>query len=118
MTRAYDDSTLKCLKRELILDKEGVLSIIDRYEFTRTPRSIEEAFVTYETVKLARDRRSVRIGRGRAALRLSAPETAGRFSLEDLGAESRTSHTPGQITRIVFRPSQMARAMTLAFRAD
>ena len=118
MTRAYDDTSLTSLRRELVLAEDGALDITDRYEFSRTPRTIEEAFVTYEPVTVAADRQSVRIGKGTATLRLSAPETAGRFAAEDLGEESRTWHTPGKITRIVFRPTRLTKTMTLAFRAE
>jgi len=118
MARAYDDRTLKSLRRELVLAEGGALEITDRYEFSRAPGAVEEAFVTYEPVTVAGDRRSVRIGKGKATLRLSAPGTAGRFSAEDLGEESRSWHTPGQITRIAFRPARLTKAMTLAFRAE
>ena len=47
MTRAYPDKTLKKLERRFVLGRRGGIELTDTYAFSRKPRSVEEAFVTF-----------------------------------------------------------------------
>ncbi|KPK83473.1 MAG: hypothetical protein AMJ81_08205 [Phycisphaerae bacterium SM23_33] len=116
MTRAYDDKTLKRLTRELVLDRDGALTVADDYEFSRTPRSIEEAFVTFERARAAGSGRSVLIGQGRGAVRLSATGAGGRFAVQRLVEESEEGRTGDVLRRITFTPNRLQKSMRLAFR--
>ena len=116
MTRAYPQGTVRSLVRILSLDaRANVLSLDDAYEFAGKPRSLEEAFITYEDVKVAPGGRSVQIGpRGRGLL-LSAHGVAGRFRVAILEGESKEGRTGRAIHRITFAPRALARQMRLSF---
>lgn len=114
MTAAYDEPTLQSLVRALELDAGGRLTIRDDYSFTRKPRQIEEAFVTYESASLERGGRGVRIGTGRSAARLTAMQP-GRFKVQRLVKESKADGYGKVVTRITFEPRTLERRMTLAF---
>ena len=115
MTRAYGDGTLTSLVRRFTLAEDGGIELADRYAFSRKPRSVEEAFITYEPVRIARGGRSAAIGRGRRTCTLSAPGTAGRFAAERLVEASKEGRTDGVVTRITFTPKTLQRDMTLTF---
>ncbi len=114
MGGAYGDRTLTSLTRTLVLEGRGRLTIEDAYRFSRKPRSVEEAFVTYEQAQVQRGGRSVRIGRGRgsAALRAVSP---GRFKVDRLVEESKEGRGAGVVTRITFAPRDLGRQMVLRF---
>ena len=114
MTRAYPDRTLRRLVRELTLRPDGSLGVADDYEFSRKPKSVEEAFVTFEPASLAKGGRAVRIGRRGAQVTLLAA-AAGRFAVESLAEESKMGRTGGVLMRITFRPARVAKAMRLEF---
>ena len=49
----YDDSSLKKLVREIRFDKiSGRITLTDRYEFSRTPESVVERFVSFDEPRL------------------------------------------------------------------
>jgi len=115
MAGAYDDKTLKRLTRELVLAPDGTLTVTDDYEFARAPRSVEEAFVTFQRARLGRSARSVLIGQGRGAVRLAACGAPGRFAVERLIEESREGPTGEVLSRITFTPRRLHKTMRLAF---
>lgn len=114
MTAAYDEPTLRSLVRLLELDAGGRLTIHDDFRFTRKPRRIEEAFVTYESARVERGGRRVRIGTGRGAATLEAMQP-GRFKVQRLVKESKADGYGKVVTRITFEPRTLERRMTLAF---
>jgi hypothetical protein len=115
MTHAYADRTLKSLVRQFVLDGDGTIQITDSYRFSRKPRSLEEAFVTYEDVRVAKAGRSVAIGRGAKKVTLRAKGAGGVFAAERLVEESKEGRTDGVVTRITFVPAELTRDMTLTF---
>ncbi|MHC5059434.1 MAG: heparinase II/III domain-containing protein [Planctomycetota bacterium] len=114
MTRAYPAPSLEKLVRELTLHPDGSLGIADDYDFARKPRSVEEAFVTYEPASAAKGGRAVRIGRRGKQVTLSS-SAPGRFKVERLVEESKEGRAGGVLTRITFKPAKLAKAMRLAF---
>lgn len=114
MTAAYADKTLTALQRRLELDARGGLTIRDRYEFSRTPRSLEEAFVTWQPAAVLGGRRAVRIGSGPSTVTLTAG-TPGRLVVECLQDDDPVQRDGRILTRIALRPAQLTRAMTLLF---
>ena len=117
MTRAYPRGTMKRLLRTLELDpRTNRLELRDDYTFGRAPRSLEEAFITFDKVTLAADRRSVRIGTRATGVEIRPLETEGRFALEILAEESRAKgRTDDIIHRITFTPKRLAADMSLRF---
>ena len=114
ITRAYNDKTLKSLVRRFVLAPDGSAALTDTYAFSRKPRSVEEAFITYEPVRVAKNGRSVAIGRGRRKMTLSSAD-AGAFAATPLVEESKEGRTDVIVTRITFAPAVLARQMTLGF---
>jgi hypothetical protein len=114
MTRAYPKGAVKRLVRTFTLNaRANRLTLEDAYTFSRAPRSLEEAFITFEKVEVAPNGRSVRIGpRG---IRLSAVETPGRFRFRRLVEESKEGRADEVITRITFTPRKLGKEMRLRF---
>ncbi|MBN1672760.1 MAG: heparinase II/III family protein [Kiritimatiellae bacterium] len=117
MTHAYDEPTLKSLVRECRLSGQGLLTITDTYAFSRKPRALEEAFITFEPARVSPDRRTVTIGKGRQAIRLRNRANPGRFEAERLVEESKEGPRDEVVTRIRFVPARLAAKMTLVFEA-
>ncbi|MFC1806289.1 heparinase II/III family protein [Planctomycetota bacterium] len=114
MTRAYDDKTLTRLVRRFVLAEDGTVTLTDTFAFRRKPRALEEAFITYEPVAVARGRRSVAIGSGRRKITVTC-DTPGAFAADRLVEESKEGRTDRVVTRITFVPAVLSRDMTLAF---
>ena len=116
MAHAYPRGTVKELTRTFILDAaRNRLVMEDRYEFSRKPTSLQEAFITFERVTVGKDRHSVQIGPGRGGLRLRAADALGTFDVVTLVEESREGRTGEVIKRITFAPARLARSMCLRF---
>jgi len=116
MTRAYPRGTVKRLIRTFTLDPEANrLTIEDAYTFSKPPRSLVEAFVTFENVRVARDHRSVLIGPARSGARLKSLDTPGAFRTVRLVEESKEGRTGQVITRITFTPDRLKKEMRLRF---
>jgi len=115
MADAYDDKTLKRLSRRFLLAPDGTVTLTDVYEFTRSPSSIEEAFVTFQPARAAKGGRSVTIGKGQNSMRLSVSGAAGRFAVQRLVEESAVGRTQDVLTRITFRPQRPRKHMELTF---
>ena len=117
MTRAYPRGTVKGLLRVLTLDPTAEeLRLVDSYEFSRQPMSVEEAFITFGTVRVAAGGKSVRIGTKADGLTIRAQDTPGRFTATRLAEESWESRSGDVITRITFEPAELRRSMALSFR--
>jgi len=114
MSRAYPRGTVQKLVRTLRL-KGNKITLEDTYRFARRPRSLEEAFITFEKATVARGGRAVRIGPKGDQLQLKAVGTEGRFTAKRLVEESKEGRTGEVITRIAFVPVQLEREMTLKF---
>ena len=49
ISAAYDDETLRSLKRSISFDREnGVIDLVDEYKFSEAPISVTERFVSFE----------------------------------------------------------------------
>jgi len=118
MSHAYDDASLQSLTRRLVLADDGSVELTDRYAFRRKPRSLEEAFITFEPVRVVRGGRAAVIGSGRRSVTLASAPGAGRFAAARLVEESKEGRADRVVTRITFTPSSLAREMTLAFTID
>ncbi len=114
MTRAYPRGRVKKLIRTFRLDANR-LALEDAYTFSRKPKFLEEAFITFEKATVARNGRSVQIGSRPKGLVLSAVDTPGRFSAERLVEESKDGRTDDVITRITFVPGRLEKEMCLRF---
>lgn len=115
MTHAYDDRTLSRLLRRFDLAPDGHVELSDRFAFTRAPRRLEEAFITFEPVRIARGGRAAVVGRGRRSVTITA-RTPGRFAAERLVEESEEGRTGAVVTRLTFAPARLEREMALVFR--
>lgn len=139
MTGAYPKGAALKLERSFILDGDSnILILEDVFEFKRKPRSLEEAFVTYEDARVAG--KSVLIGPKSRGATLSLESGAGRFKAVRMEKESEeglggrllaripylTPYRPivfppvpptGRVlTRISFQPRSLERRMVLRFR--
>ncbi len=117
MTRAYGVGVVQSLVRTLTLDAtRQKLTLEDRYEFAKKPKSIEEAFVTFEAAAVSRDGRSVQLGpkRGGAVLRAS-DDTPGKFAVAEIAGSLEQGRAGKAIRRISFEPARLARSMKLRF---
>ena len=116
MTRAYPHGTIKRLIRTFTLEPDtNRLSLEDDYTFGRSPKSLEEAFVTFEKATIAANRKSVRIGTKSNGISIT-PDTPGTFKIERLEEAARIDGKNDQvITRIAFTPTKLSKQMTLRF---
>jgi hypothetical protein len=116
MTHAYPKGAVKRLVRTFTLDTDANrLTLEDAYAFARAPRSLEEAFVTFEKVMISRNGRSATIGPKGNQVRLSAVDTPGRFRVRRLVEESKEGRADEVITRITFVPRKLGTEMRLRF---
>ena len=117
MTHAYPKGTVKSLVRTLTLGFESnSLFLQDDYTFSRSPKSLEEAFVTFEKATVTRSGKSVQIGPKSNGLTIDC-SVPGTFSVERLEEAAKTDGKNNEvITRIAFVPKKLSREMTLAFR--
>lgn len=117
MTRAYPRGTVQQLVRTLELDPDtNRLEVLDQYTFRRAPKSVEEAFITFDKATVAADGLSVRIGTRRAGIQVCAKDTPGRFQVTVLEEESRAHQRTDDITtRITFTPERLDRQTQLRF---
>lgn len=117
LARAYPKGTVKTLTRTFILDTNANrLTMQDVYQFSRKPRSVEEAFVTFEKVTVAVNGLSVQIGPKAKGIRLEAVETPGEFKVERLEDAAKEYGKRDVISRISFVPEMLAKEMCLEFR--
>ena len=114
MSGAYPEGTVEKLVRTLTL-AEGKVTLEDSFEFARKPRSLEEAFITFEKATVTRGGRTVRIGPRGDQMQLKAIGVEGTFRAERLVEESKEGRTKGVITRIVFLPAKLQRKIALKF---
>ncbi len=115
MTHAYPKGTVQRLIRTFEFDAtRNTLVLEDAYEFRKTPQLLEEAFITFERVRVSNG--SVQIGAKTSGLTLVAESCAGRFDAVRMVEESKEGRTDDVITRIRFTPDTLARRMTLRFR--
>ncbi|MCC5846157.1 MAG: heparinase II/III family protein [Verrucomicrobia bacterium] len=116
MTRAYPAHTVTQLIRTLELDPaSNQLTLTDAYTFPQKPKALEEAFVTFEKVTLAKRGDHVRLGPARGGVTLTARQP-GTFEVETL--VERPEHVPPgtpPIHRIRFLPANLSKTMTLQF---
>lgn len=118
IARAYPIPSLRSLRRTLALTPTGVLAIEDLFEFTQMPESIDEGFVTFESVRVEADGRGVHIGLGQEGIVLRADHsTSGTFSVMDLPASLSEGRDGRLLRRISFKPKTLERRMRLAFTA-
>lgn len=116
MTHAYPKGTVKKLIREFVLDSDSnQLTLKDKYKFHKVPDSLEEAFITFEDVEVAEDGQSVEIGTQENNIQVSALNTPGQFSVEELVEESKDGQTDEVIKRITFVPDKLDVEMNLSF---
>ena len=115
LSQAYPDKTLERFIRRFDLAEDGSLALTDRFAFTRKPRALEEAFITFEPVRITRGGRSAVIGTRPNAVTLRSTGDPGTFAAERLVEESKEGRSDGVVTRITFTPATLARELTLAF---
>ncbi|MCC7205074.1 MAG: heparinase II/III family protein, partial [Phycisphaeraceae bacterium] len=116
MTHAYADRTLKLLERKFVFSPQGVLRLTDTFEFSRKPRSIEDAFVTFQPVTVARSGRAVRIGKGKKSVRMTVmPGVAGRFVVQPMDQFIHEDRWGRVLNRIVFKPARPKLRTALTF---
>ena len=118
MTHAYDDKTLASLVRHFAIAPDGSIGLADTYLFRREPRAVEEAFITFEPARVARDGRSVAIGKGKQKLTLASKGTEGTFAAQRLVEESKEGRADRVVTRITFAPATLEKQITLAFTIE
>ena len=117
MTHAYQEGTVKQLIRRFTLDSDAnQLTLEDTYKFDETPRSLEEAFITFEEVEISQDGQSVLIGTSEHNMQLSAVGIPGKFSAKKLVEESKEGRTDRVINRITFAPANLEVEMRLSFK--
>ena len=117
MTYAYLEGTVKQLLRTFTLDSDANrLTLEDTYRFDETPRSLEEAFITFEDVEISQDGQSVQIGTSENNIQLSAVGITGKFNANKLVEESKEGRTDQIINRITFVPANLDIEMRLSFK--
>jgi hypothetical protein len=115
MTHAYPKGTVKSLQRTLELDaNNNQLTLEDVYSFARLPKSVEEAFITFENARIVAKGREVRLGSKADGLTIR-PKAEGTFSITRMEKESKEGRGDEVITRIAFTPSNLDKEMVLTF---
>ena len=116
MTRAYSRGTVKALIRTFTLDTEAnKLTLNDAYTFTRKPKAVEEAFITFEKVTVAANKQSVQIGSKTKGIKLTAIHTPGIFQVARLEEAAKEYGKQQVISRISFVPKKLEKEMHLQF---
>ncbi len=116
ISRAYPDETLKSLKRTFVLQEKGDLELKDQFTFASKPRTVEENFVTFESVQVSSDGRKVRIGRAEQYLSLIST-CNGVFSARRLDDESKACGRE-PLWRISFKPTELSTDFAITFTMD
>jgi hypothetical protein len=114
MGRAYADPTLRQMTRQFHLDRTGELRIIDLFEFTEPPRSLEEAFVTFEPVKINETGCAVYIGSEGQAIAMRS-DIEGRFAVESFTPEEHEGQDQRVLYRVSFMPDRLSTSMRVKF---
>ena len=114
LSHAYPDPTLERLVREFHVQSTGEVHLVDAYRFNQVPRSLEEAFITFESVVVAMDGESVLIGEDSAALTLACT-SPGRFAVEEISASAHEGRGTRPLRRITFTPQTLTVEMELMF---
>lgn len=117
MTHAYGEKSLAGLVRRFALAPDGALELSDEYAFSRAPRGIEEAFITFEPVRIAPGGQAAIVGRGARSITITAQQP-GAFVAERLVEESKEGRDEAVVTRIAFTPARLGKQFTLAFRIE
>jgi len=115
LTHAYAEPSLARLVRRFTLAEDGCVELCDSYAFRRKPRGVEEAFITFEPVKIASNGQAAVVGKGKRSLTIAARGTPGRFAATRLVEESKEGRADAVVTRITFAPARLERQMTLTF---
>ncbi len=116
MTHAYPQGTVTKLTRHVALDpSSNELTIEDDFSFEAPPKSLEEAFITYENASVTDDGH-VMIGPSDNRLMVTAVDTPGTFDVQDLAEESKEGRTDRVVRRIRFVPDILQQTMTLKFQ--
>jgi hypothetical protein len=120
MTNAYPEGTVQKLIRTLTLEQEtNRLFLEDAYTFKRSPKTIEEAFVTFEKASVARGGKTVQIGTKSTGVTVKPVDASGKFSIERLVDAAKTDGKNNEvITRIAFVPKHLSKQMTLRFEIE
>lgn len=116
MGAAYPEGSVASLIRRLELDTvANTLAIEDACRFDSKPKSLEEAFVTFEKAEVVSGGDAVRIGPVRDGATLTV-EQPGTFAVEIIN-EKPEHLPPGQppIQRVTFTPETLKKEMTLRF---
>ncbi len=117
--RAYDEPALRSLRRVFEVPPGArEVRMSDTFAFASDPQSVEEGFMSILPCEAAADGRSVTIRSetaGEATL-AAAPDTPGRFRVDELVEES-AAESPRKelLRRIAFVPDALSREMTLRF---
>ena len=114
LSHAYPDPSLDKYMREFVCQSRGEIHLRDSFQFRETPRSLEEAFITYANAAVSEDKQSISVGDKDAMLKLQA-NAAGEFALEEIPAAVHEGRDQRPLRRIVFVPQNLARTMQLEF---
>lgn len=98
--RAYPLANLASARRTIMPDETGVL-LHGRYRFAEDPLEVEEAFVTWAEVELARQVVLVRGRRHTLRITIEAPAGAA-WRVESLEDQCRQNAKPGVLKRLTF----------------
>jgi len=115
MTGAYPKGTVNQLVRTFTLDvASNALTLEDDYTFTLSPKSIEEAFVTFDKATVVG--KSVRIGTKSSGVLITPVDCNGKFTIEHLTEAAKTDGKNSEvITRIAFKPDRLSKDLNLKF---
>ena len=114
LTRAYDDSSLQSLVREFSFGPDQSVNLTDSYDFSDTPASIEEAFVTFEKVELQPANHTAIIRGPESSLVLSA-SLPGEFTVQEFPPDVHEGQDRRALRRIAFTPAKVSRKLQLRF---
>jgi hypothetical protein len=99
MARAYPVADLASLRRQIVLDSSGAVTLQDTFHFAENPMPVEAAFVTWLEVKA--DGETAMIHGERHTVRLTIESPAGScFQVERLDEQCRANAKPGILKRI------------------
>jgi hypothetical protein len=116
--RAYGVTDLTSARRQIMVDPDGRVTLLDHFRFSASPVEIEEALVTWCNVQV--DGATARIRAERHALRLTIESPGGaRFGLERLEKESQENGKTEVLKRLsVLLPVQRETVLRMEMVED
>jgi len=112
LAHAYPDPTLRKFLRQFVLGKDGSVRMVDQFEFSKVPVSLEEAFVSFEPIEV--QGHALKIGTGTATVGITS-KVPGTFHVDCFTKAQHEGFNPRVLYRARFLPDMLDATIQLEF---